>query len=267
MQERLVSFLYLKIFLTIFTLIILGSVAAKVIYEVVSSSFTTNSFSVLYIAKDSKIIYIDQKARRSVFIAIGDIKDKIKGKDTLSSGIILGIPIHGVIIDNNPPANTSEFSSFSNMSSIAFGNRAALKDMNRFDVYKFAAALRSIPEDNRVEKRVNILTSEGVKNVSEDFSDTVILNDSKTVEIQNGTSINGLGSDLAYIFSLQGFNVISVKTAESETTSHIAYPGEEDVFTSSVKILTGFDLEKKRLSQAADVTVFLGDDIEAMLLP
>jgi hypothetical protein len=88
-----------------------------------------------------------------------------------------------------------------------------------------------------------------------------------TIEIDNATGIDGLGNDLAVILGRRGFNVIAVRTSNQQSNSFIAFQGDKDIYTSTLENLLGFPVKKQTVSQAAEITIFLGSDLEAMLSP
>jgi hypothetical protein len=268
-QDKVIGFFYLKIFLLIVLLTVIASIVVKVGTEIFESSFTNNTFTLLYIAKDSKIIFVDKTSKSALFLAVGDIKSIVKGKSPLEASFALGVPIDAIIADTNPPQNISDFTRPSNMMRLIFSPDATVfKNLDRYDIYKLGSALRGVPKDNRHEMRVNLFDEEIMKDKVKDlFADSVISNLPITIEIDNATSIDGLGNDLAVILGRRGFNVIAVRTANRDSNSYLAYPGESNVYISSLKGLTGFPVKKTKVSQAAEITIFLGSDLEAMLSP
>lgn len=266
-QEKYVGFFYLKIFSIFVILLIILSIIYRVYSEVASSKFINNSFSILYVAKDSKLIYVDKNSKEALFLAIGDMRKIVKGKNYLGVAFSLGLPINALIMDESPPSNLSEFSSSNSEWRLLSSGNVSLKNMNRYDIHKIVSAIRNTPKDNRVEKRVNIFDREVLKELDERFVDSSIVNMPYTIEIENGTVIDGLGSQLAHILGKEGFNVIAVRTSRPASSSFIAFPQKNNSYTSSLIGLTGFEYREERVSQAADVTIFLGDDLEAMLVP
>ncbi len=267
-QERIVSFFYLKIFIVVIILIIVGSIAYRLTSEINGASFKNNSFSLLIVAKESKIIYVDRGAKSVHFLAVGNIERFVKGKNPLEASFALGIPINAILVDQKPPQNVREFTEPGNEIRLLFGHNAAYKKLNRYDIYQLMSVIRGAHKDDIKEIRIDLFNQEHMKElVGDAFTDSEIRNRDITIQIDNGTTINGLGSILAMILGKEGYNVISVRTARPEISSYIAYEGEVDSYVSSLQGLTGFPIKKGRVSPATDVTIFLGDDIDAMLSP
>ncbi len=268
MQEKIPGFLYLKIFVLIFVVLVVGSIIFRALTEVVDSTFTNNSYLVLVSAKDSKLIYVDKKNKTGVYVSLGDLRQFVKGKNPLGASISLGIPINALIWDEKVPRTLDEFTSSSYQTRLLFDPSIKYKNINKLDIFRLTSALKSTPKDNRVEARVNIFDQKELKEkLGDNLKDSVITNMQYTVEIDNGTSINGLGNTLAFILSRQGYNIISVRTSSEKGNSYISFNGSKNVYINSLISLLGFDFMDKSVSQAADVTIYLGDELEAMLSP
>jgi hypothetical protein len=268
-QDRIASFFYLKIFILIVIALVLGSVVFRITSEIIGSTFKNNTFSLLIVSKDSKLIFVDKNGKSVMFLALGDIRPFVKGKSTLEASFALGIPINGMIIDNKSPVNISDFITSGNELRLIFsGDNLIFKNLNRYDIYKLANAIRRSLKDNNLEVRVNLFDQKEMKEkVGEGFKDSVINNMPYTIEINNGTNVNGLGSVLAVILAREGYNIIAVKSSNDKSNSFIAYPSDRNLFTNSLFGLTGFSQKKATVSQSADVTIFLGEDLDAMLSP
>ena len=266
-QERIASFFYLKVFLLIVILVVIGAIIVRVGNEIVGSSFQNNSFSLLIVSKDSKLIFVDKASKSVLFLALGDIQSYVKGKGPIEASIALGIPINALIFDKKSPENLNDFSSSSNVSRLIFsGESPVFKNIDKYDIYKLTNAIKGSPKDNKHEIRVNIFNQEQMKEkVGDLFKDSVINNMGYTIEIQNGTSIDGLGTEVAGILSREGFNVIAVRTGTQKSNSFISYPKKRDIYTDSLEGLTGFVQKEGKISQAADITIFLGEDLDSML--
>lgn len=266
-QDKIVSFFYLKIFIAVVILLIVGSVIVRIGNEILQSSFRNNSFALLIVAKDSKIIFVDKASKSALFLAIGDMRSFVKGKGPIESSIALGIPINAMIFDDKPPVNLKEFASSSNVSRLVFGgDNLVFKNIDKYDIYKLANAVNGSLSDNTHEIRINIFNQDQMKEkVGDLFKDSVINNMEYTIEVENGTSIDGLGTEVAGILTRLGYNVIAVRTSTKNSNSFIAYPGKHDSYMDSLSGLLEFQIKKEKVSQSADVTVFLGDDLDSML--
>lgn len=267
-QEKITSFFYLKVFALIFIVLVVGSIIFKVADEIINSSFRYNSYSLLIVSGDTKYISVDRQGKSATFLALGDIRSFVKGKKPIEASFALGIPINAIIVDNYPPQNLSDFSSAKKIWRLVWGQGVAFKNINKFDLFKLSNAINTAIKDNRAEVRLNIFNQKEVKEkIGDKLSDSSVINVAYTVEIDNGTNINGLGNLMAGILSRRGYNVISVKTSTESGNSFIAYPDKKNAYVESLSALTQFPIVKEKKSQAADITIFLGDDLDAMLSP
>lgn len=267
-QEKITSFFYLKVFLLIFIVLVAGSIIYRVVDEVVNSTYRYNSYSLLIVSKDTKYISVDKDGKSAVFLALGDIRSFVKGKKPIEASFALGIPVDAIITDNNPPQNLIGFSSTKNIWRMVVGQGITFKNINRFDIFKLSSAVNTAVKDNRVEVRLNIFNQKEVKEkIANNLADSKVVNAAYTIEIDNGTNINGLGNLMAGILSKRGYNIISVRTSTQPDNSYIAYPEKKNEYVESLSSLTQFPIVKEKKSQAADITIFLGDDLDAMLSP
>jgi hypothetical protein len=268
-KERIASFSYLKIFIVIVIIAILGSIIYRVSTQFLNSSFHGNSFSILYVAKDSVILTVNNQDKTFSFIKLGDIRNIVKGKNTFESSIAIGFPINAVVIEKDSPGpyNIDNFLNVQNEMRLVFGkNDENLKNLNHYDLYKFINSARSTPIENRTQTRINVLDPKSFKQLIDEniFQDKTIRDMPITIGILNGTSVNGLGNDVAYVLGLKGFNVISVQSANSKSTSSfIATKIEDQKSINTVKNITHMSVKKEKIMSAVDLTIFLGNDIGA----
>lgn len=261
-QEKIVGFIYLKVFLVVGILILVSALIVRIGSEINNSTYKNNSFSLLIVSRDSKLIFVDKRAKSALFLAVGDISKIVKGKNAFEASMALGIPINAMLVDRKAPINLKDFSTVGNELRLILGGDVTFKNLNRYDVFKLVNTIRSVNKDNAKTLRISLFDQEKIKeNLDEAFTDSEIRRSFLTVEIDNGTAINGLGSILALILSKQGYNIIAVRTTPSEVESYIAFDGEKNLFISSLEQLLGFSVKKEQISESADVTIFLGDDV------
>lgn len=267
MQEKIHAFKYLLIFVSAIIVLLVSASVYRIVSEISDAAFKNNSFSLLIVSKDSKLVYVDSQRNSVLFIALGDIERFVKGKNNLEATFSLGIPVNGILYDSTPPSNIEAFTKWQNESRLIFKKQSDYKNLNKFDIIKLIHTLRSANKDKIKEIRLDIFDVESLKEIEDDFLDSVIRNSQLTVQINNGTTINGLGNLMALILSKQGYNIIAVRNGKTDLTSYVSYEKEGDVVTDSLLGLTGFDYKMEKTSKAADVTIYLGEDVDAMLSP
>lgn len=266
-QDKVPGFYYLAIFIIMVILSVIGVSVYRLVNEFQTSTFKNNSYSLLIVSDDSKLIYIDKEEKSVLFLALGDISKFVKGKNTLEVTFALGIPVNGIIYDKNPPQNLDAFVNSGNEFRLVFGNDTQLKSINRYDLYKLIAAVKSSIKERREEIRIDLFDQESMKKIDKYFVDSAVRNSSQTIEIDNGTKINGLGNLLALILTKQGYNVIAVRNAKAKSFSYISSREEKSKVVDSLVDLTSFERKNEKASPASDITIFLGDDVESMLTP
>lgn len=268
MKESTISFLYLKIFFLVVISIIVLSVFYRLGSVVFNSSFKNNSFSILYISKESKIISVDKKMGTVSYLSVGNIKNLVKGKSPFAASIVLGVPINGIMYDtdNNLNPDFKGFISLKNELRLLFGFGTVFKNMNEYDIYKVMSIARMAVKDNTRVLEVNLQNEKSVKeNITDNFKDSSIQDARYTVEIANGTKINGLANSVAAVLTHLGYNVVFLHTVKGyyNDNSYVGFEFSKNSFVDSLLNFTAFSEKKKTLSSSADVTIYLGSDLEA----
>lgn len=268
MKEPTVGFLYLKIFFLGVISIIILSIFYRLGSVIISSSFKNNAFSLLYISKESKIISVDKRAGTVSYLSVGNIKNLVKGKSPLAASVILGVPINGIMYDtdHNLSPDLKRFISLNNELRILFSFGTVFKSMNEYDVHKVMSIARMASKDNTHEQKVNLQSEKSVKeNIADNFKDSSIKDVRYTVEIVNGTRINGLANSVATVLAYLGYNVVFLHTVKGSynDNSYVGFEFSKNSFVDSLLNFTSFSEKKKTLSSSADVTIYLGSDLES----
>lgn len=268
MKEAMTSFLYLKIFFFIVILIIVLSVFYRLGSVAVNSSFKNNAFSILYIAKESKIISVDKRTGSVSYLSVGNVKNLVKGKSPFAVSVILGVPISGIMYDpdHNLNPDFKSFISLKNELRLLSSFGMVFKNMNEYDIHKVVSIARVAGKDNTRVLKVNLLDEKSVKeNITDNFKDSSIQDAHYTIEIANGTGINGLANSVAGILTRIGYNVVFVHTVKGyyNDNSYVGFEFKKNSFVDSLLNFTSFSEKKKTLSSSADVTIYLGSDLEA----
>lgn len=270
-KNKIVSFLYLKVFLVALVVIIIASLGARIFSEFSNSSFKHNSFTILYFGNSTFLLNVDKKEKRYTFVDLGNLNDKLKGKNTLEMSLLIGAPVNATIQQKNAETSikTSEdFLTFSNQVGLMTGgNGAVVKRMNSYDVYKFISSARGALRENRFNEKIPDLNKVGIdKELSDLLRNTKINEENTSIEVINGTGINGLASVFSQMLANGGYNIIDVRSDNSEDIpSEIRYKGEATELTDSLVQLTSFQEKNTNPSSTADVTIYLGNDLAGRL--
>ena len=268
MKEKTSSLKYLKIFFLALSFTILLSIIFRFVNLTQNSSFKNNTFSLLYISKESRVIYVDKKANTVFFLSVGDVGSIVKGKSPFIATIALGIPINAIIYDEDKNKNPdlNEFITFENQARLTLGFGHTFKNLNEYDLHKIMSIARSAKKDSTNSIKVNLLDEKSVKeNISDIFLDSEIKNSKYSVEIVNGIDVNGLASSLASVLMKLGYNVVFLQSVPGTYTddSYVGYEIEKDLFVNSLLALTKFEEKNKTISRSADVTIYLGSDLQS----
>lgn len=269
-NTKIVSFLYLKIFIVAIVLLILGSISVKIYSELRNSSFKSNSFSVLYLGKETYLLNVDKKGKRFTFIKLGNINGKLKGKNTLEMSLIIGAPVNAVIQDKRSQqtfGNSNDVLTLSHEIELLTGaDGISLKRMNAYDVYKFMNVARSAKKENVHNETIKNLQQTGIDQILSDLlRDSVVHESSLTVEVINETGINGLANVFSQMLSNGGFNVIEVRSSGADEASQIHYNKPQNDVVDSLFSITSFEEKTPNVSSVADISIFLGNDLPGRL--
>lgn len=266
MSDKPASIAYLKIFFLAFFLLIVVAIIFRLVSLFSGSSFTGNSFSILYVSKNSKIISVEKSSKSVVYVSVGNVRSIVKGKSPFVAGIALGVPINAMIYDTDTSRDPdySDFISYGNEARMIFSVNKNFENMNEYDLHKVLSIARGADKYSVKNVSVNLFDEESVnKNLEGAFLDHQIRDADSTVEIVNSTEINGLANAVASILTKKGYNVIALQNAKGsyDDNSYVGYSFTENLFTQFLLQLTGFEKRNDTYSNTADVTIYLGADI------
>lgn len=266
------SFSYLKFFFLLIAVIFFGAIIFNVVWEIKSKEFVGNTFRILYLGQDPYIAQADKKEKAIFFAKIQNYEDDLRGKNRLEASIMLGVPIDAMIIPKRKLDNEYDLEKFFSMGSqwrfLTATNSYFYKNLNKYDIFEFYSVSRSAPRENRKEEGIDFSNSGKAIRVemSEPFKDKAIAESGLTIEVINGTDINGLGERVSRMLSNGGYDVVSVSSESKESDSYIISRIEKKgEFTDRLVRLFGVPLREESGQKAADVSIYLGKDIENYL--
>ncbi len=269
-KNNISSFLYLKIFIAVVLILIGVSVFAKIYSELNNSSFKNNSFTILYLGSSTYLLNVDKKESRFTFINLGNLTPKLKGKNNLEMSLFIGAPINAIIQDKKAKStfnNSDDFLGFSNEITLLTPNdNIVLKRLNAYDIYKFMNTARGVKRENRKNEKITNLDQVGIDKVLSDLlRDTAVHESNATVEVVNGTGINGLANVFSQMLSNGGYNVIEVRSdIAKDLVSQVRFKDKNMPVEELIQI-TSFEEINSNNSSTADISVFLGNDLEGRL--
>ncbi len=272
LKEKNSNLSYLKVFFVLLAVIVFSAMVFRIYNSYVNRSFTQNIFNILIISdKYVSVVGVDEKNKSlSTALVIGDL-GKIKRENIMLQSINFGIPIHAYILypkSADPMSPTKSFFSPINIQKTNTDINLKSKNLVFFDWLKLYQIGKSIDEDN-----VNIKTYATIYDLrallqreKEDFfRDSSLAGRKTSLQIINGTNINGLATEVGEMFSRTGFNVVSILT-ENKQSSKIVY-SSDDVYQDALLIGKSFNfpIEKSFEYQIASVTLIIGEESELEL--
>ena len=123
------SFLYLKIFIGIFILLSLITLLVRSINLIEHKTFNSSGYNVLLLGEnDAEVLSFakDRGVRRMVRLHVADGGKALAKKSLLSSSMILGVPLDGIIFSD---ANPEKVFSFKNSVSALFKSSSMRKKL------------------------------------------------------------------------------------------------------------------------------------------
>lgn len=247
---------------------VLISLSVRVIILIKNSSFTGNSFTLLLFSDKQYVIGVEKVNKGLSVISLEKLPKPLSHTDAVRDGIIVGIPIDGILITkNSAPIQDVKKDFFSNknvFSLITNPFQSTAVSFNSVDLVKMYLIARAAPGSNVSFKKITNVdydkrTEQDVFNL---FKDEALVNEKTSVEIVNATTINGLGARTAKMLEHIGMHVVSIISSDKEEKhTKIIFRGRE---TETLKRLRGiFKVTPvyKDETYISDITVVLGKDI------
>jgi len=271
-KEKKDNLFYVKIFVSIFAVIFFIAIGIRIYGSYINRNFTYNSFNILIVADNYVgVIGFDAKEARFNSAIVTENLKNIKKRNILVQSINFVIPIHGYIVypeGIDAPAPTQRFLSSGNIQKIYTDIRIEKKNITLFDWFRMYFITKKIDAERVLVKTYASITDLNKLLPIENepfFRDSEVTYNKTSIQIVNGTSINGLGNRVADIFSRTGFNVVSVVTSSSDESA-IYY--NDDVHFKEAELISksfNFPIIKSDDYAIASVTIVLGEDQELLL--
>lgn len=271
-KEKKNSLFYVKIFLSVVAAVFLMAIFLRIYNSYTQRQFTENVFNILVISdKYVGVVGIDEGDERLHAVLVTKELDTIKKRNILIQSINFGIPIHAYISfpdTMRAPAPTKEFFSINRLRVVTTDMGVNIKNISFFDWIKLYKISKNLEEKDIVVK-----TYATIKDLSrllgaeeESFlRNSDIANRKTSMQIVNGTSINGLGNRVGDMFSRFGFNVVSVTT--NPTDKSVIYYNGDSSYDDALMVAKsfGFPVEKSSEYAIAAVTLIIGEESELLL--
>lgn len=238
-------------------ILILLSFLARFIYLVKNSHYSgKNRFTIAFIenAKSVSLVSVDplEKTMERLTVA-GDRKNN-------TPGIIAGAMVDGSIdLKSTIPFTRRSPADLLYYSLTRTGR--SYKGVTVIDVLRLYLFSRTVPYSNYFEEQVkagdDVLVIDKIS--AELFNDQKIVNEQKSIEIVNGTGINGLGKRLERVLKNSGCNIIAVSnTHDIEPYSRIIYFNEESYTLTKIQKYLDYPVKISSKREIADIKIIIG---------
>lgn len=183
-------------------------------------------------------------------------------RDKLSPGKILGIPVDGTV--GVPYGETVEKDKASDiLFSIITNKKIMTKQITSLDIIRMYIFVRTVQAGNIITDTVSTHENKILidKVASRLFADQAIINEQKSIEIVNGTGIDGLGKRLERIIKNSGGNVIAVSnTHDIKHSSNIYFYLESSYTQQRLKRILNYPGIRMQNREIADIRIVIGMD-------
>ena len=206
---------------------------------------------------DNKNIEVMSFAPPAKTIAVFKLSKNI---GSYEAGQFLEIPIDGFITSNsldlNQRADSVFFKAIFNYKNLQ--TNLTIIDLLKLLVFSKTVAASSVNSKNI---SVDLSPSELEKLVGRLVSDELIEKDNQTIQVINGTDIDGLGNRLARLVTNMGGDVIIVATSDSrKKESTISYIDQKTYTVERLEKVLGYPAIKAGNDAISDITIVIGED-------
>ncbi len=246
------------IFLGVVILLVMLSVIFRIFSVVKDSSFNGKdrfTISVVVSSDKAHIVSFNPKDKTVSRVYVSGDRKRI------SPGRILGVPVDGEL---ELKRDDLKFNSGSSILTYALTHPETVKKgLNSYDLLRLYIFTRSLASGSYLEESVS--TTDNSMNLDRIalklMADGNILNEQKSIEIVNGTSINGLGKRLERIFQNSGGNVVAVSNSPTVIKKSKIYIFNEYSYTyERIQKLLDYPSDIVNRREIADIKVVIGLD-------
>ena len=183
-----------------------------------------------------------------------------KNIGSYEAGKFLKVPVDGFIAQNSLDLNQRADSIF--LKAIANYNKVQT-NLTIIDLLKLLIFSKTVAPSTVDTRSISgdLIPSELDKIVGQLVSEELIEKDNQTIQIINGTDVNGLGNRLARLVTNMGGDVIIVATENSpKKTSKILYIDQKTYTVKRLQKVLGYPAVKETNNAISDITIVIGED-------
>lgn len=244
----------------IFFVILLFFVSLSLVFKIVlivrAGIFDDSKRFTLAIS-NSKNLEVMSLAPAAKTIAIFKLNKNI---GSYEAGKFLAVPIDGFITSNSLDLNQKPDLLF--LKSI-LNTKTLQTNLTIIDLLKLLFFSKTVAPHlvNTKNVSTDFNTSELEKIVGRLVSDELIEKDNQTIQIVNGTEIQGLGNRLARLITNMGGDVIIVATSDQpQKKSTISYIAQKTYTVERLQKVLGYLALKEGNNAISDITIIIGED-------
>lgn len=265
-RRPLSSVSYLKVFGVSLGILIIASLLLRIVNLYQESSFKDEVFTIMirdekYSSNSLHILHID-KRKSSISHVILNTEGKIKEKFSSSyrASLTLGIPIDAIIVSKSPIQGNNlinDFFSYKNLYSLITLTSVKLYGLNSLDLITTFLLVNYFGYEKESYNKKTWENGKLSESLYEVFQDEKVINEKISVEIINSSSVNGVGSKLAALFRIIGYNVVSVSSGNKK--SEMIYRIKENYSLRRLKKILPLSTRFKDEVGIADVTIIVDE--------
>lgn len=263
------NIVYLKIFLIFVFVCVVVSLFLKLTNLVNKSQFNQNYYNMVLIGKKAFIINIRQSSNK---INIIEIKNsdiiKLEKLTKFQMGADFGIPIDAVFIDrikkiDNP---IDVFNLVNSIEYILMPSYYNSSELNSLDILKIHFVFSSLSTSDYTKDIYDMSDNNSTGNDTKSrlydyFKDENIVNEGISIEVINGSQVDGAASKIAWMLKNNGFNVVSIISSDKEyNLSNIVCRTSSSYSTRRIEKIFSVPLSCKNETGIADIGIVLGKD-------
>ncbi len=264
MEER-TTLNYIKIFFLVVIICALISLVYRSVLLVKNSSYKYEAFNLLLLDRDAYLVHVEGGDNKVSILKIKNAGAALEKKSRLSQSLLLGIFIDGSIISKSQDGFSGvdkDFLKLGKFLSLATNPNFHKNNLNDYDLLKIYMEANGASKINKESKTIEKLDTDKYLGDTIDFfqfSDPEIFNSKISIQVLNGTEVNGFATRVGAILQTLGYNVVetgSTESSKSSITSSSITPNIERV----AKFLNAPIVESEDTG-IADIKVVLGEDL------
>jgi len=252
---------YLVYFLCAVFVCVVIALTFRVITTIKSSTFDTSSYSLLVSSESPFIISVDTASNN---LSIIDVTNS--NIDKKAKSLELNVPIDSKIVVKNGQLDSEEYPSFGFLWSVILRPwEYKFENLTPFDVFKLVQFSLGMQEKDMNRAFMEISQDGQLQGLSSDevydiFKDPIIINEQQSIEVLNGTDMEGLAGQVSLLIRNTGGNVVSVGSTPNSAKSQLVSSNNSETLKRLSRILNIVPTVDPNFTSISDIKIKLGQD-------